>query len=328
MSTQPFGAAPPPATPTAEPEAAARRSPLLLFGAPALAALLVAGGLSYVLLGGASDDGLATGVPPTVPAPSNPTPSPSASTEAPRTLPLSASRNPFDPLVREPVTASTGGTPAFDTPSGGGSGGATGGTGGGSPTTSTSDDPPVISFGGGSTTPGSGSSGGGKTPSPGGSSSSSGQESSTGGSSGGGAPSAPTPSSLDAAATCKAGDDFWATYYTATQKDLTITHTMAGNVIGPVTDGIDKLATATSVEELRQPLRSWARASAAVRTQLVSGAAVRDIEPVDPLKDASGGTPKPGVRPTIDQASVLLARTAVRERCYQLTDPLVKKDSL
>ena len=128
-------------------------------------------------------------------------------------------------------------------------------------------------------------------------------------------------------ATCKAGDDLWSTYRDA-MKDASTTHTMAGHRIGPVTDSLDALVTATSVEELRQPLRTWARASASVRTQLVSGAAVRDVEPTDPLDDSTGGTPRAGARPVVDQSSILLARTAVRERCYQLTDPLTTKDSL
>ena len=338
MSTQPFGAAPPPETPAPEPETPAKRSPLLLFGAPALAALLVAGGLSYVLLGGPADDDLATGVPPAAPAPSDLTPSPDPSVEAPRTLPLSASRNPFDPLVREPASSSLGSGPDAGSATGSGTGvtGATSGSTGSALGSSTSGSPPIISFGGGSgsgsgSTPGSGSGASGSgsaapgVTAPGVTAPGSGQGPAADGSLG---PVPPAANSLDAVATCKAGDDLWATYYKAMEQDLTITHTMAGNAIGPVTGGVDKLATATSVEELRQPLRSWARASASVRTQLVSGTAVRDVEPADPLKDASGGTPKPGVRPIVDQSSVLLARTAVRERCYQLTDPLVTKDSL
>ena len=351
MSSQPFGAAPPPETPAPEPQAPAKRSPLLLFGAPALAALLVAGGLSYVLLGGSADDDLATGIPPAAPAPSGPTPSPDPSTEVPRTLPLSASRNPFDPLVQAPAGSSVGVGPAPGTAPGTAS---TASTGGVASSTSPSVDPfVVIPLGGGSSTPGSGSgsgprpgpglgpdpgpgpgpgpgsgSGSNAGPPPSGSGPGSGPGPGPGGSPGPPPTSAPpAASSLDAVATCKAGDALWATYREA-MKDASTTHTMAGHRIGPVTDSLDSLATTTSVEELRQPLRTWARASASVRTQLVSGTAVRDVEPTNPLDDSTGGTPRPGVRPVVDQSSILLARTAVRERCYQLTDPLVKKDSL
>lgn len=349
MSSQPFGATPPPAQgpggPAQDPTAgasaaAAKRSPLIRFGVPVAAGLLLAGGLAAVLTGGpAADDTAPEAV---SPPPATATPEPEPSLEAPETLPVSAERNPFDPLVRAasvgtgPDTGSDAGsgaggigtTPGLGSPSGssGSTGGSTGSIGGSSGAGSSSTG---SSNGSGGTSSGSGNGGsvsGDKGSGNGGSS----DKGSGNQGSGTKPPPPPGPAALaepDAVATCKAGDDLWKTYREA-MKDASTTHTMAGHRLGPVTTGVGDLARTTSAAELRQPLQAWERATASVRTQLVNGRSVRDVAIADPLENSTGGAPFVGTRPIVDESSILLARTSVRERCYQLTDPLVNQGDL
>jgi hypothetical protein len=106
--------------------------------------------------------------------------------------------------------------------------------------------------------------------------------------------------------------------------DETLTETMAGHELGIRVRELDLLAESTAVAALRQPLRAWSLETGEVRALLVEKKAVRPPKPVPETRpDPVYVQPAPGALPAVDEDDILTARTAQRERCYQLIDPLV-----
>ncbi len=294
FSSSPFGAPSPPPAPAAPPapvavEEPARRSRTYLLGGAGAAALLVVAGLAVALTGGDPVDDAALAPPPPVAAPETPAPEPTEPVALP-TQQLSA-RDPFVPLVTEPAAATaSAGAPA---PSGGtGGGGVPGSAPPGPVPTGSSGAPPA---GAGSTAP----------------------------TTAGPAPASTTGGPPGAVETCKRADEIWTAYIKA-MADETLTETMAGHELGIRVRELDLLAESTAVAALRQPLRAWSLETGEVRALLVEKKAVRPPKPVPETRpDPVYVQPAPGALPAVDEDDILTARTAQRERCYQLIDPLV-----
>jgi hypothetical protein len=310
MSFPAFGtpATPPAASPApAPPPEASKRPRALVICLSAAGVLALAGAAAFALGGGEEPIELSTGVTPPPAAVAEPTAVPTAPAAPP---PVASVRNPFTALVTgtapavdasaDPAgvggtgsTSDYGSTGVVGSGTGGaGAGGSSGSSGSGS-TGSTAPAPPATTPAPPATTP---------APSP---------------PSGG---TAVTP--LDAVATCTEADKIWEQYI-KTIDDKTVTETMAGHVIGTQVHQIERLMSSTSVTALRQPLRAWSLEMGEIRALLVEKKAVRWPKEVPEDRTPSVWDQPEGALPAVDEEDVLTARTSQRERCFQLTDPLV-----